>query len=243
MADGIRRVRSSFVNWYLIEDGARLAAVDAGPRRGLAELEATLAALGRSPRELVAIVLTHAHVDHIGFAEAARRRFGTAVYVPEGDVGLARHPLLRLRSERLLVPYLRNASARSLVVAMVRTGAIRPRALRSFETYRDGETLELVPGAPRALATPGHTAGHMALHLPDRDVLFTGDALVTVDPLTGRTGPRRVGLGFTQDADDAARSLDAVAATGAGTLLPGHGDPWTGGAVEAARLAREAGQD
>jgi glyoxylase-like metal-dependent hydrolase (beta-lactamase superfamily II) len=126
---------------------------------------------------------------------------------------------------------------------MVRTGAIRPRALRSFATYRGGETLDLVPGAPRALATPGHTAGHMALHLPDRDVLFTGDAIVTRDPLTGRTGPRRVSLGFTEDAVDAARSLDVIASTCAGTLLPGHGDPWTGGAAEAARRAREAGQD
>jgi hypothetical protein len=37
------------------------------------------------------------------------------------------------------------------------------------------------------------------------------------------------------------QSLDAIAATGAGTVLPGHGEPWTGGAEEAARLAKEAG--
>ena len=34
----------------------------------------------------------------------------------------------------------------------------------------------------------------MALLLADRDVLFTGDALVTRDPYTGRTGPRLVAL-------------------------------------------------
>jgi glyoxylase-like metal-dependent hydrolase (beta-lactamase superfamily II) len=48
-------------------------------------------------------------------------------------------------------------------------------------------------------------------------------------------------LAATADAAQALASLDRIAATGAGTLLPGHGEPWTGGADEAARLAREAG--
>lgn len=48
------------------------------------------------------------------------------------------------------------------------------------------ETTLDVPGRPRVLATPGHTYGHVALHLPDRDAVITGDALVTLDPYTGR---------------------------------------------------------
>jgi glyoxylase-like metal-dependent hydrolase (beta-lactamase superfamily II) len=73
------------------------------------------------------------------------------------------------------------------------------------------------------------------------DVLFTGDALVTRDPYTGSTGPRLTALAATTDVAQARASLDRIAATGANTLLPGHGEPWTGGAEEAARLAREAG--
>jgi glyoxylase-like metal-dependent hydrolase (beta-lactamase superfamily II) len=45
----------------------------------------------------------------------------------------------------------------------------------------------------------------------------------------------------TADADKALASLDRIAETNAGTLLPGHGDPWTAGAAEAASLARAAG--
>jgi glyoxylase-like metal-dependent hydrolase (beta-lactamase superfamily II) len=45
----------------------------------------------------------------------------------------------------------------------------------------------------------------------------------------------------TADSRRALRVLDALAKTGAGTLLVGHGEPWTRGAAAAVALAREAG--
>jgi hypothetical protein len=48
-----------------------------------------------------------------------------------------------------------------------------------------------------------------------RDVLIAGDALVTLDPYTGATGPRRVSSAATADNERALRSLDTLAATGA----------------------------
>ena len=81
----------------------------------------------------------------------------------------------------------------------------------------------------------------MALLLADRDVLFTGDALVTRDPYTGRTGPRLVALAATADAQQALASLDRIGSISANTLLPGHGEPFSEGADEAARMARDAG--
>jgi glyoxylase-like metal-dependent hydrolase (beta-lactamase superfamily II) len=91
--------------------------------------------------------------------------------------------------------------------------------------------------------SPGHTYGHCALHLPDRDVLLAGDAIVTLDPYTGKRGPRVVARAATAHSDRALASLDALAATGARTVLTGHGEPWAGGAEEAVRLARAAGVD
>jgi glyoxylase-like metal-dependent hydrolase (beta-lactamase superfamily II) len=78
----------------------------------------------------------------------------------------------------------------------------------------------------------------MALHLPERDVLFAGDAFVTLDPYTDRVGPRIVARAATKDAERAKRSLDAIERTGARTVLTGHGDPWTQGAEMAAAQAR-----
>ena len=63
---------------------------------------------------------------------------------------------------------------------MTAAGALRVEGVPDVRIFVDREVLD-VPGRPHVIATPGHTDGHCALHLPDRDVLFTGDGLVTLD--------------------------------------------------------------
>jgi glyoxylase-like metal-dependent hydrolase (beta-lactamase superfamily II) len=242
VAPGVHRIHShNVVNWYLVEDEGRLTMVDAGLPPDWEVFERVVRSLGRTPADLAAVVLTHAHVDHTGIAERARVDAGATVYLPEGDQELAAHQLRSSKSSRNPLRYLGKSATRSLYMTMLRSGALRSPPIRAYQTYADGDVLSAVPGSPVAIGTPGHTDGHTALHLADRDVLFTGDALVTRNPYTGETGPRLVSLVATADADKALASLDRIAATGAGTLLPGHGDPWTGGADEAASLARAAG--
>jgi glyoxylase-like metal-dependent hydrolase (beta-lactamase superfamily II) len=111
--------------------------------------------------------------------------------------------------------------------------------VKTVVRYSDGELA--VPGRPRVVFTPGHTLGHCALHLPDRDALIVGDACVTFNPYTGEPGPSIVASCANADSQRALRSLDAIAATGARTLLSGHGDPWRDGAESAVEHARRAG--
>ena len=98
-----------------------------------------------------------------------------------------------------------------------------------------------MPGSPQVVFTPGHTYGHVALHFPDRDTLIAGDAVVMLNPYTGSTGPQLVARGATADSAQALQSLDAIAATGVGTVLTGHGEPWRRGAATIADEARRAG--
>jgi glyoxylase-like metal-dependent hydrolase (beta-lactamase superfamily II) len=98
-----------------------------------------------------------------------------------------------------------------------------------------------VPGHPTVVHTPGHTDGHCILHLPDRGVVLSGDALVTLDPYTGKSGPQIVASAATKNSQQSLASLAAIAATGAAVILPGHGAPWEQGAVEAVRQAAETG--
>ncbi len=71
--------------------------------------------------------------------------------------------------------------------------------------------------------------------------MFSGDALVTLDVTRGPrglSGPQIVRGPVTEDAGLALRSLDVLAATGARTVLPGHGEPWRDGVRAAAEIAR-----
>ena len=98
-----------------------------------------------------------------------------------------------------------------------------------------------MPGSPQIVFTPGHTLGHCALHLPDRDAVIAGDAVVMLDPYTGRRGPRLVAGAATADVERNLSSLDALAQTGAAAVLTGHGEAWTGGVASIVEAARQSG--
>jgi hypothetical protein len=66
---------------------------------------------------------------------------------------------------------------------------------------------------------------------------------VTFDPYTAKTGPRVVAGAATADSERALATLDALAETGARTVLVGHGEPWRDGAEAAVQRARAAGVD
>jgi len=235
---GIHRVEDAYTNWYLIEDEGRLTIVDCGTPRSWVSFNDALRELGRKRSDVEAVVLTHAHFDHIGFAERARTELGVPVFVHEKDVHLTKEPL-DYKRERSRVPYLLIPKAMPIVAALVAQRAFWPAPIEKVETFTDAALP--VPGSPRVLFTPGHTFGHCALHLPDRDCVIAGDAIVTLNPYTGRTGPQIVARAATADSQQALASLDAIAATGARVLLAGHGEPWPGGAEAAVSAARSAG--
>jgi glyoxylase-like metal-dependent hydrolase (beta-lactamase superfamily II) len=239
VADGIHRVEDAYTNWYIVEDDAGLTIVDAGVPTSWDSFTDALASLGRRRDDVRALVLTHGHFDHIGFAERARRELGIPVHVHENDVPLTRHPLQYGHERARLHYFATQVKALPIIASLLYNRAFWPQPIAAVERFANG-SLD-VPGSPRVLFTPGHTLGHCALHFPERDAVIAGDALVTLDPYTGERGPRLVARAATADSERNLAALDAIAATGATTLLTGHGDPWTGGAGEAVRLAREAG--
>jgi glyoxylase-like metal-dependent hydrolase (beta-lactamase superfamily II) len=240
VAEGVHRIEDAYTNWYLIEDGTRLTVVDAGVPTSWTSLEDALLRLGRSMSDIEALVLTHAHYDHVGFAERARRELGIPVYVHENDAPLARHPW-RFDFERSPLYYLATQpQALPIVAALARNRAFFAPPVKEVQRYDASDTLP-VPGSPRLVYTPGHTLGHCSLHLPDRDAVIAGDAIVMLDPYTARKGPCLVARAAVADSQRNLATLDALAATGARTVLTGHGEPWTQGAEAAVARAREAG--
>ena len=241
VASGVHRVEDAFTNWYLVEADDGVTIVDCGVPASWASLTAALPALGRRLDDVRAVVLTHAHFDHVGFAERARRELGVPVHVHTDDVPLTMHPW-RYDHERPRSAYLATQpKALPIVAALLRARAFWPRPIGEVVRFGDDAGTLPVPGAPAIVPCPGHTLGHCALYLPDRDLLFAGDAFVTLDPYTGRTGPRLVARAATVDSERNLDTLDALAATGVRTVLTGHGAPWTRGVEAAVEAARTAG--
>ncbi len=238
VAPGVHRLGNELINLYLIEDGNRLTLVDAGLpgfRRGLDDF---LRSRGRSVADIDAVILTHAHPDHVGIAESVRRDAPAPVFVHEHDAEMARTAKTGKRDGSLL-PYLRRPAVYKLLVMGLRNGAARPVKIDPVSTFAGGD-LD-VPGRPRAIPTPGHSPGHVVFHLPDRGVVFAGDALCSYNPLLGTSGPQLMPRAFATDAQQMLTSLAEIERLDAGVLLFGHGEPWTEGPAAAVARAREVG--
>lgn len=152
VAERVRRFDDELVNWYLVEDGDALALVDAGLPRDWSMLTAALGALGRRLSEVRAVVLTHGHVDHLGFAKRLQREAGVDVLVHEDDARLARSPRIiaeserspfRRRRDRHPRPYTGRTGPRIVAAAATKDTA---QALASLDRLREVEADVLLPG-------------------------------------------------------------------------------------------------
>jgi glyoxylase-like metal-dependent hydrolase (beta-lactamase superfamily II) len=233
----IYRLESVYTNWYLLEQGGRLTLLDAGLPRDWRPFCAALSRLGHTPADIDAVLITHHHIDHAGNA-ARLRSSGARVLAHPADAPYLRGE--KHRSNRGLARFLWRPWYAFYLGSYVAKGVLRTPPVAKLDELADGEVLD-VPGAPRVVHAPGHTAGSCALLLEDRSLLFSGDALVTLDVVRGprgQQGPQIVRGPFAEDTDLALESLDLLAATNAETVLPGHGEPWPRGVKSAVDIAR-----
>lgn len=238
VAAGIVRLGTELCNWYLLEEDGAVTVLDAGIPAYRPQLERGLDLLGRRLSDVAAVILTHAHADHTGFAEPLRSELGVPVHVHAGDEELATTKKAFGKTESSLLPYLRYPHAWKLL-GHFSTGGV-PKAIAEVTTFSDGDVLD-VPGHPRAVHTPGHTMGHTCFWIEPSGALVVGDLLCTRNPLTGGRGPELLPRAFNLSSATMLDSLTRLEELDAGTILFGHGEPWTRGTAEAVRLARAKG--
>ena len=235
LAPSLHRLGERMVGVYLVEESGSVTIVDAGVPAYYDELPNELAAMGRTLDDVTALVLTHGHSDHIGFAERLRTENGVPVSVHELDAALARgevdNPAAGSGDRKL-------GSLMGFLLWSARRGALRLKNLTEVSTFGDGATLD-VPGALRVITTPGHTPGSVVLEAPSHNALLVGDAFSTYSVVRGVSGPQIAP--FSADPDEALSSLSQLDDIEAQWVLPGHGDAWTDGVGAAVAAAREAG--
>ena len=238
VADGTHLVHGSNTNWVILTEGDAVTLVDTGYPGDREQLLASLAQVGSSPEAVAAVLITHAHNDHLGSAEYLRAAYGTPVYLHEAEVPHARREFLHQVS---IGTVLRNGWRPGVLpwaVHALRSGGTTPVPVTAPQAFPTAGALDL-PGRPVPVHTPGHTDGHCAYHLPGTGVLISGDALVSGHPTSRVEGPQRQPDMFHHARPRALASLDVLAALEGELLLPGHGPVHRGPVRDAARRARE----
>lgn len=132
------------------EDSREAIVIDPGD-----EIEKIQEILARHELRVTAIVVTHAHIDHIGGAAKLKKRTGAPVYMNENDLEL--HDQLDMQAGWL---------------------NIAPPEKPGIDVpLRDGDNLKLAGAEFLVLHTPGHTQGSISLRLDAESKLIAGDTL------------------------------------------------------------------
>lgn len=225
VTERVHVARTPLVNWTLVSDESGVLLIDAGYPGDRADVLTSLDRLGFAPTDVRAIVLTHAHIDHLGSAIWFARMHGTPVYCHPGEVGHAHREYLEQVSPVALLAHLWKPRWLRWSAAVVGKGGLVRSGIPTAEPL-SAEVAATLPGQPTVLPTPGHTRGHCS-YLVD-GVLIAGDALVTGHPLSRDRGPQLLPSIANHDQAQCVRSLSVLATAGTTVLIPGHGDVWTG---------------
>ncbi|ARK31425.1 MBL fold metallo-hydrolase [Halalkalibacter krulwichiae] len=140
-------------NAYVIENEEKQALViDPG-----SEGEALVKWLNEQKLNVLAVLLTHAHFDHIGAVDDVREAFNCPVYIHKNEQDWLADPS-------------KNGSSRFFGAETI--------SARPAETIIENEqTLEIGPFKLQSLETPGHSPGSVSYYLLEHSIVFSGDAL------------------------------------------------------------------
>ncbi|MFJ9558120.1 MBL fold metallo-hydrolase [Nocardiopsis sp. NPDC101807] len=149
-----------------------------------------LARTGHAVEQVRGAVLTHFHPDHAGLAGRLREASGAWIAMHPADIAVTEHlGSVPARTRRAsIADQLRRSGFPDEDVRALLDGPrpFTPPAVPDL-ALEDGAAVDLPGRDLRAVWTPGHTPGHLCLHLADGGRLFTGDhVLPHITPHVGR---------------------------------------------------------
>ncbi len=201
LADGVWQLDGrpkNTINAYLLGD----VLIDAGmfydARSILRQIE---------DREISALALTHAHIDHVGSAHAICAARGIPFWAGEQDVKAAETGKMEMRLPGLGIRHIPHAKGHQVARAL-----------------REGDEV----AGFKVLSTPGHSPGHVSYWREDDRVLVCGDVMWGFNPFMMRGPIREPFAAFSTDPRQNRESARRLAALNPELVLFGHGEPLAG---------------
>ena len=208
-----------YINGYVLEDRDGLALVDCGWKADdvLAALHEGLNTLGHKLADVRRVLITHHHFDHYGLAATLLRAgvpelLMSALDWERAQSIAASHAERERQADRWLM---RNGFTPEPIDEQFSS---RWEVIEPTRLIGDGETA----GRLTALATPGHSPGHLCYVDGASGRVLTGDHVL--DPITPHIGLWRDGDGDPMG--DYLQSLANVRGRGPQGALPAHGEPF-----------------
>ncbi|WP_433230552.1 MBL fold metallo-hydrolase [Actinomadura formosensis] len=209
---------------YAVESPKGPVLIDAGWHHEDAwtALRDGLGTFGIDVSDVHGVVVTHFHPDHSGLAGRVRETSGAWIAMHHADAGI-----VRLFSEvgqggrrQFELTALRRAgAAESDLTGPKQQTRVAPPAIPDRE-LSDGDLVDVPGRRLRAIWTPGHSPGHICLHLEDGDRIFTGDHVLP--RITPHIGLYPYDTPDVDPLSDFLGSLDKVSAMTVGEVLPAH---------------------
>jgi glyoxylase-like metal-dependent hydrolase (beta-lactamase superfamily II) len=204
-----------YVRAFLVDDGNGLTLIDTLlDKNGTLVLD-ELKAMGKEPKDLKRIVLTHAHQSHLGGLAALKAATGARVYSHDWEADIIEGKRkVEVPPTTTLIPQ-KPFQIYYLQVAFV-LGLRMPPPCQVDESLKDGDHV----GPLTVMHAPGHTPGSLAFYWPEKRALIAGDIVVTWPEIA--LGWPQITLDNKQNRDSVGKLCDMVQAE---VLCVGHGQP------------------
>jgi len=198
------------VNCYLLKNDAGYYLIDAGMKKGWAQLENQMEEAGCRPGDLKLIIITHGHLDHVGNAAHLRDRYGAKIAMHHGDTEI-------IETGDMFVDSGGGTVIKLVGFLMKALGLSDYKKFTPDLILEDGQDLSTHGLDAKVLHTPGHSNGSISVLTADGN-LFCGD-------LYNNNGkPEKATLVQNQQQLDA--SFERVEELDIETIYPGHGKPF-----------------